>query len=91
MHNYSNSKPTRASSSFSLIDLLIVAIILIIAAIAIPSLLRSRTSENQAPAVVNLRTVTTSLVRPLQNNWLCPGTENQHSDYRAPLLGEDND
>jgi Tfp pilus assembly protein PilE len=76
MHHYSNSKPTRASSGFSLIDLLIVAIILIIAAIAIPSLLRSRTSENQVPAVANLRTLTTSLVRPLQNTWLYSGREN---------------
>ena len=48
---------------FSLIELLIVvAIILIIAAIAIPNLLRSRMAANQASAVANIRTVTTASV-----------------------------
>jgi type IV pilus assembly protein PilA len=46
---------------FSLIELLIVvAIILIIAAIAIPNLLRSRISANEASAVGSLRAITTS-------------------------------
>ena len=46
---------------FSLIELLIVvAIILIIAAIAIPNLLRSRIAANQASAVGSLRTFTTA-------------------------------
>ncbi len=45
---------------FSLIELLIVvAIILIIAAIAIPNLLRSRVAANQASAVGSLRTLNT--------------------------------
>src|SRR4051795_2270452 len=48
---------------FSLIELLIVvAIILIIAAIAIPNLLRSRMAANEASAVASLRTVTTGEV-----------------------------
>ena len=48
---------------FSLIELLIVvAIILIIAAIAIPNLLRSRIAANQASAVGSLRTLNTSEV-----------------------------
>ena len=48
---------------FSLIELLIVvAIILVIAAIAIPSLLRSRIAANQASAVESLRTLGTSEV-----------------------------
>ena len=48
---------------FSLIELLIVvAIILIIAAIAIPNLLRSRIAANQASAVESLRTINTSEV-----------------------------
>jgi type IV pilus assembly protein PilA len=47
------------ASGFSLIELLIVvAIILIIAAIAIPNLLRSRIAANEASAVANLRTLT---------------------------------
>ena len=49
---------------FSLIELLIVvAIILIIAAIAIPSLLRAKASANEASAVQSLRTMNTSLVQ----------------------------
>ena len=48
---------------FTLIELLIVvAMILIIAAIAIPSLLRSKMAANQASAVSSLRTVNTANV-----------------------------
>ena len=48
---------------FSLIELLIVvAIILIIAAIAIPNLLRSKMAANEASAVGSLRTLNTSAV-----------------------------
>jgi type IV pilus assembly protein PilA len=48
---------------FSLIELLIVvAIILIIAAIAIPNLIRSKMAANEASAVATLRTLNTSEV-----------------------------
>ncbi len=48
---------------FSLIELLIVvAIILIIAAIAIPNLIRSKMAANEASAVASLRTYNTSIV-----------------------------
>jgi type IV pilus assembly protein PilA len=48
---------------FSLIELLIVvAIILIIAAIAIPSLLKSRIAANEASAVGSVRSINTSQV-----------------------------
>jgi len=48
---------------FSLIELLIVvAIILIIAAIAIPNLLRSRIAANEASAVGSIRTINTAEV-----------------------------
>ena len=48
---------------FSLIELLIVvAIILIIAAIAIPNLLRARISANEASSVASLRTMNTACI-----------------------------
>jgi prepilin-type N-terminal cleavage/methylation domain-containing protein len=48
---------------FSLIELLIVvAIILIIAAIAIPNFLRSRIAANQASALESMRTISTAEV-----------------------------
>jgi len=48
---------------FSLIELLIVvAIILIIAAIAIPNLIRSKMAANEASAVASIRTINTGEV-----------------------------
>jgi len=52
------AKQMRKNKGFSLIELLIVvATILIIAAIAIPSLLRARMAANEASAVSSLRTI----------------------------------
>ncbi len=51
-------KCSRHNKGFSLIELLIVVgIILIIAAIAIPNLLRAKISANEASAVQSIRTI----------------------------------
>ncbi len=53
----------KRSQGFSLIELLIVvAIILIISAISIPNLLRSRMAANEASAVGSLRTINTACI-----------------------------
>jgi type IV pilus assembly protein PilA len=50
-------------TGFSLIELLVVvSVILIVAAIAIPNLLRSRMAANEASAVASLRSINTSQV-----------------------------
>jgi type IV pilus assembly protein PilA len=57
------------NKGFSLLELLIVvAIILIIATIAIPSLLRSRQAANESAAVANLRTINTAQVTYLSSS-----------------------
>jgi len=53
----------RKQKGFSLIELLIVvAIILIIAAIAIPNLLRARIASNESSAVASIRTINTAMI-----------------------------
>jgi type IV pilus assembly protein PilA len=59
----------KKQQGFSLLELLIVvAIILIIATIAIPSLLRSRQSAQESSAVAQLRTINTAEVTYLSSN-----------------------
>ena len=59
----------RNNRGFSLLELLIVvAIILIIATIAIPSLLRSRQAAQESSAVAQIRTINTAEVTYLSSN-----------------------
>lgn len=60
---YSDTFMRRKQDGFSLIELLIVvAIILIIAAIAVPNFLRSRMVANESSAVQSIRTINTAAI-----------------------------
>jgi prepilin-type N-terminal cleavage/methylation domain-containing protein len=74
--NHNSEMARDRERGFSLIELLIVvAIILIIAAIAIPNLLRARIAANQASGVSNIRTITSATIvySSTYNNGLPPG------------------
>jgi prepilin-type N-terminal cleavage/methylation domain-containing protein len=74
------------SRGFSLIELLIVvAIILIIAAIAIPNLLRSRIAANQASAVGSIRTLNTAEITYAST--YNTGYSNSLADLAPPAAG----
>ena len=69
------TRENRTDKGFSLLELLIVvAIILIIATIAIPSLLRSRQAANESAAVAQVRTITTAEVTYLSSSGGAYGT-----------------
>jgi len=76
----------KKNKGFSLIELLIVvAIILIIAAIAIPNLIRSKMQANEASAVASLRTMNTAEVT-YQNTYQIFGTQAQIGSNANPCV-----
>lgn len=76
----------KKQSGFSLVELMVVVMIIaVIVAIAIPNLLASRRNANQASAIQGLRTIHSAQVTYLAG----PGNNNQYGDFTE--LSTNND
>ncbi len=76
----------RRGTGFTLVEIMIVvAIIALLAAIAIPNVLRGRTSANEAAAVGNTRALVSSLEMYRSTNNIYPATANWQAEmYTNP-------
>ncbi len=80
----------RSEQGFTLVEIMIVvAIIALLAAIAIPNVLRGRTTANESAAIGNLRALISSLEMVRSVNQVYPDQTVATLDFRDTLYGVD--
>ena len=79
---------TRSTRGFTLVEIMIVvAIIALLAAIAIPNVLRGRTSANESAAIGNLRALISSLEMARSVNQAYPSSAAAATSWQTVMYG----